>query len=224
MGVRLAPSSVWAILRRHAIEPTPRRSGLSWSEFLRAQAATMLACDFFTVDTVFLRRLYVLFIEIETRRIYLSGVTANPAGDWVTQQARNLSLVLSERSQAAKFLIRDRDTKFTASFDEVFRSAGIRVIKTPVRAPRANAFAERMVGTLRRECLDRLLIFGRRHLELVLAEYFAHYNEHRPHRALGQQPPQRLRALPDPIFDPDPMRLRRTEILGGLIHEYRLVA
>ena len=186
MGVRLAPSSVWAILRRHGIEPTPRRSGPTWSEFLRAQATTMLACDFFTVDTVLLRRLYVLFfIEIDTRRIYLSGVTANPVGEWVTQQARNLSFVLAERSRAVKFLIRDRDTKFTASFDEVFRSEGIRIIKTPVRAPRANAFAERFVGTVRRECLDRLLIFGRRHLEQVLAEYVAHYNEHRPHRCSG---------------------------------------
>ena len=141
----------------------------------------MLACDFFTVDTVLLRRLYVLFfIEVDTRRVYLSGVTANPVGEWVTQQARNLSLVLAERSRVVKFLIRDRDTKFTASFDEVFRSEGIRVIKTPVRSPRANAFAERFVGTVRRECLDRLLIFGRRHLEQVLS---------RVHRSLQRAPP-----------------------------------
>jgi transposase InsO family protein len=225
MGVRLAPSSVWAILRRHGMEPAPRRSGPTWSEFLRAQAATMLACDFFTVDTVLLRRLYVLFfIEIDTRRIYLSGVTATPVGEWVTQQARNLSSFFTERSQAAKFLIRDRDTKFTANFDEVFRSEGIRIIKTPVRAPRANAFAERFVGTARRECLDRILIIGRRHLEQVLAEYIAHYNEHRPHRALDQRAPQSLGLMPAPIRDPDPTRLRRTEILGGIIHEYRLVA
>jgi len=223
-GVRLAPASVWAILRRHGIEPAPRRSGPSWSEFLRTQAATMLACDFFTVDTVLLRRLYVLFfIEIDTRRIYLSGVTANPVGEWVTQQARNLSFVLTKRSKAVEFLIRDRDTKFTSSFDEVFRSEGIGIIKTPIRAPRANAFAERFVGTVRRECLDRLLIVGRRHLEQVLAEYIAHYNEHRPHRALDQRAPQCL-GLMASIHDPDPTRLRRTEILGGLIHEYRLVA
>ena len=225
IGVRLAPSSVWAILRRHGIEPTPRRSGPTWAEFLRAQATTMLACDFFTVDTVLLRRLYVLFfIEIDTRRVHLSGVTANPVGEWVTQQARNLSFVLAERSRAVKFLIRDRDTKFTASFDEVFRTEGIRIIKTPVRAPRANAFAERFVGTVRRECLDRLLIFGRRHLEQVLTEYLAHYNRHRPHRALDQRAPQNLGLAPDPVEDPDPTRLRRTEVLGGLIHEYRLVA
>ena len=225
MGVRLAPSSVWAILRRHGIEPTPRRSGPTWAEFLRAQATTMLACDFFTVDTVLLRRLYVLFfIEIDTRRVHLSGVTANPMGEWVTQQARNLSFVLAERSRAVKFLIRDRDTKFTASFDEVFRTEGIRIIKTPIRAPRANAFAERFVGTVRRECLDRLLIFGRRHLEQVLTEYLAHYNRHRPHRALDQRAPQNLGLAPDPVEDPDPVRLRRTDVLGGLIHEYRLVA
>jgi putative transposase len=224
-GVRLAPSSVWAILRRHGIEPAPRRSGPTWSEFLTTQAATMLACDFFTVDTVLLRRLYVLFfIEIDTRRIYLSGVTANPVGEWVTQQARNLCFLLAEGTRPAKFLIRDRDTKFTASFDEVFRSEGIRIIETPVRAPRANAFAERFVGTVRRECLDRILILGRCHLEQVLAEYIAHYNQHRPHRALDQQAPQSLGVTPVPIHDPDPTRLRRTEILGGLIHEYRLVA
>ena len=225
MGVRLAPSSVWAILRRRGIEPTPRRSGPTWAEFMRAQAATMLACDFFTVDTVLLRRLYVLFfIEIDTRRIYLSGVTSNPIGEWVTQQGRNLSLVLSERARPAKFLIRDRDTKFMASFDEVFRTEGIRVVKTPVRAPRANAFAERFVGTVRRECIDRFLIVGRRHLEQVLTEYVAHYNEHRPHRALDQQTPLNLGGASYPIDEPDPMQLQRNEVLGGLIHEYRLVA
>jgi putative transposase len=224
-GVRLAPSSVWAILRRHGIEPTPRRSGPTWSEFLRAQATTMLACDFFTVDTVLLRRLYVLFfIEIDTRRIFLSGVTANPVGEWVTQQARNLSYVLAEGTRQTKFLIRDRDTKFKAGFDEVFRSEGIRIVKTPVRAPRANAFAERFVGTVRRECLDRILIFGPNHLEQILAEYIAHYNEYRPHRALDQQAPQSPGVTPVPIHDPDLARLRTTDILGGLIHEYRIVA
>jgi transposase InsO family protein len=144
----------------------------------------LLACDFFTVDTVLLKRLYVLFfIEIDTRRIYFAGVTANPAGEWIVQQARNLASELTERSRAATFLIRDRDATFTPSFDEVFRTEGIRVIKTPVRAPRANAFAERFVGTIRRECTDRLLIFGRTHLKQVVAEYVARYNDHRPHRA-----------------------------------------
>jgi len=185
----------------------------------------MLACDFFTVDTVVLRRLYVLFfIEIDTRKIYLSGVTASPAGEWVIQQARNLTSNLCERPRAAKFLIRDRDTKFTSSFDAVFRAEGIRVIKTPVRSPRANAFAERFVGTVRRECLDRLLICGRNHLEQVLAEYVTHYNDHRPHRSLDQQAPRALSVAPTPIDEPDPTQLSRYAVLGGLIHEYRLVA
>jgi putative transposase len=212
MGIVLAPSSVWEMLRRHSIEPTPRRSGPTWTEFLRAQATTLLACDFFTVDTVLLRRLYVLFfIEIDTRRIYLAGVTANPAGEWVTQQARNLSMDLTERSRSVRSLIRDRDTKFTSSFDEVFRTEGVRIIKTPIRSPRANAFAERFVGTVRRECLDRILVLGRHHLERILAEYLVHYNERRPHRALDQRSPQRLGLMPAPIHDPDPKRLRRTE-------------
>jgi transposase InsO family protein len=224
-GVRLAPSTVWAILRRHGIDPAPRRSGPTWSEFLRAQAATMLACDFFTVDTVLLRRVYVLFfIELETRKVYVTGVTANPVGEWVTQQARNLSVVLAERSRAVTFLIRDRDTKFTSSFDEVFRAEGIEIIKTPIRAPRANAFAERFVGTVRRECLDRLLIFSRRHLEQVLVEYLAHYNQHRPHRSLDQRAPSHMGVTPNLISDPDPTHLRRSDVFGGLIHEYRLVA
>jgi len=225
MGIRLAPSSVWAVLRRHGIDPSPRRSGPTWIEFLRSQAATTLACDFFTVDTVLLRRLYVLFfIELDTRRIYVCGITANPTGAWVTQQARNLSMVLADRVHPVKFLIRDRDTKFTASFDEVFHSQGIRIIRTPVRAPRANAFAERFVGTLRRECLDRTLIFGRRHLDRVLASYVAHYNGHRPHRSLDQQAPLRVETKPASIGNPELARLRRTDKLGGLIHEYKLAA
>ena len=166
----------------------------------------------------------LLFIEIDTRRVYLTGVTVNPIGEWVTQQARNLSLDLTERSRAVKFLIRDRDTKFTASFDEVFGTEGIMIIKMPVRSPRANAIAERLVGTIRRECLDRFLIFGRRHLEQVLAEYVAHHNEHRLHRGLDQQAPGTLGLVPDSIDECDLMQLRRNAILGGLIHEYRLVA
>ena len=171
-----------------------------------------------------LGRLYVLFfIDLETRRVHLSGVTANPTGQWVTQQARNLSFVLAERSRPVKFLIRDRDTKFTVGFDDVFGSDGIWILKTPVRAPRANSVAERFVGSVRRECLDRLLIFGRRHLEQVLTEYVLHYNGHRPHRGLQQHSPLTLGAPLDLIAEPDPIDLQRTEILGGVIHEYRLV-
>ena len=226
MGVRLAPSSVWAILRRHGIEPSPRRSGPTWAEFLRAQATTLMACDFFTVDTVLLRRLYVLFfIEVDSRRVHLSGITATPVGEWVVQQARNLSSGLAERACPAKFLVRDRDTKFTSSFDEIFRSEGMGIVRTPVRSPRANAFAERFVGTIRRECLDRLLIFHRRQLKAVLGEFVCHYNGHRPHRALDQQAPlESGRTLPRLIEHPDPTQLRRTDLLGGLVHEYRLVA
>jgi putative transposase len=148
LGLNLAPASVWNILQRHGLDPSPGRSGPTWGEFLRTQATTMLACDFFTVDTVLLRRLYVLFfIELDTRKVFVTGVTAHPTGVWVVQQARNLSFELSQRTQSVRFLIRDRDAKFTASFDEVLRAEGVRIIRTPVKAPRANAFAERFVGT-----------------------------------------------------------------------------
>ncbi len=190
MGISIAPSSVWAILKRQGIDPAPRRSAPTWAEFLQAQAKGRIACDFFHVDTVLLRRLYVLFfIDHDTRRVHLAGVTANPVTGWVAQQARNFCFDLAERATPATFLIRDRDTKFTASFDAVFAAVGIRVIKTPIRAPRANAIAERFVGTIRRECLDRFLILGRRHLEAGLAEYVDHYNGHRPHRSLDQRCP-----------------------------------
>ena len=222
IGVRLAPSSVWTILRRHGIDPSPRRIGPTWSEFLCSQASSMLACDFFTVDTVLLRRLYVLFfIELDTRRVYVSGITTNPTGAWVVQQARNLTMVLAERTRPVRFLIRDRDAKFTVSFDEVFRSERIRIIRTPVRAPRANAFAERFVGTIRRECLDRMLIFHSHQLEAVLAEYVDHYNRHRPHRSLDQSAPLTMSHVPSTSF-PDTTKLRRSDRLGGLIHEYKL--
>jgi hypothetical protein len=184
----------------------------------------MLACDFFSVDTVLLKRLYVLFfIELDTRRVHVAGVTAHPTGSWVVQQARNLTLALEDRAHPVKFLLRDRDTKFTSSFDEVFRADGIRIIRTPVRAPRANAFAERFVGTVRRECLDRILILGRRHLERILAEYITHFNGHRPHRALGQLAPLTVEP-PPPFSDPEPPNLLRNDVVFGLIHEYRLAA
>jgi transposase InsO family protein len=185
----------------------------------------MLACDFFHVDTVLLRRLYVLFfIELDTRRVYATGVTAKPVGEWDTQQARNLSSILAERAVAVRFLLRDRNTKFTASFDEVFRSEGIRIIRTPVRSPRANAFAERFVGTIRRECLDRMLVFNLRQLEAVLSEFVDHYNVRRPHRSLEQPSPLSKPRPPAPNLAPGPALLRRSDRLGGLIHEYDLAA
>jgi putative transposase len=225
IGMRLAPSSVWAILRRPGIDPTPSRTGPSWTAFLKSQASSMLACDFFTVDTVILRRLYVLFfIEVDTRRVYISGITANPTGAWVVQQARNLTMVLVERARPVRFLVRDRDAKFTASFDAVFRTEQIRIIRTPVRSPRANAFAERLVGTVRRECLDRMLIFHPRQLEVVLSEYVDHYNHHRPHRSLEQTAPLSVSPVLPPTSPPDAMHLRRSDRLGGFIHEYKLAA
>ena len=151
-------------------------------------------------------------------------MTAKPSTDWVTQQARKACMELAERAAAVKFLIRDRDTKFTRSFDAVFAAEGIRIIKIPVRAPRANAIAERFVGTIRRECLDRLLILGRRHLELVLCEYVEHYNSHRPHRSLSQRPPSKADMTPGPIANVNAEHLRRSDVLGSLIHEYRMVA
>jgi len=225
MGIRLTPSSVWSILRRHGIDPTPGRTGSTWSEFLRSQASSILACDFFTVDTVLLRRLYVLFfIELDTRRVWVTGDTTNPVGTWVVQQARNLTMVLSGRVCPVKFLLQDRDSKFASSFDEVFRSQGIGVIRTPVRAPRANAFAERFVGAIRRECLDRMPIFHRRQLEAVLAEYIDHHNRHRPHRSLDQTAPLSTTSEPPPSSSPDATQLRRSDRLGGIIHEYELAA
>jgi transposase InsO family protein len=159
LGVRIAASTVWSILQQSDIDPAPRRSSETWRHFLRAQASGIVACDFFTVDTVLFRRLYVLvFIEIATRQVYLAGVTASPTGEWAIQQARNMIGTFVDRVEPIRFLIHDRDSKFTAAFDEVFRSEGIRTIRTPARAPRANAFIERWVGTVRRECLDRLLV------------------------------------------------------------------
>jgi putative transposase len=223
LGIKLAASTVWTILKEAGIEPAPQRLEQNWSEFLRAQAASILECDFLTVDTLFLKRFYVLFfIELATRRVHLAGITTNPDGRWVTQQARNLLMELGDDGIQPRLLVRDRDSKFTRDFDEVFRSEGIQVIKAPVGAPKVRAHAERWVGSVRRECLDRLLILGRRHLHHVLAAYVRHFNEHRPHRALGQQPPLSDRQPLADVIDLD--RLRRRDLLGGLIHEYQLAA
>jgi putative transposase len=228
LGFKLAASTVWTILKEAGIEPAPRRLEQTWAEFLRQQAASILECDFLTVDTLFLKRFYVLFfIELASRRVHLAGITTNPDGRWVTQQARNLLMELGDEEVRPRFLVRDRDSKFTREFDEVFRSEGIRVIKAPVRAPKARAHAERWVGSVRRECLDRLLIVGGRHLQHVLVAYVRHFNEHRPHRALAQRPPlsQPVHQGEDSIADPIPLdRVRRGDLLGGLIHEYQLAA
>ena len=186
LGHPIAASTVWKILKAAGIDPAPRRSGPTWRQFLAAQAHAILAVDFAHVDTIFLRRLYVLVvIEHGRRRVHLAGITAHPTGAWVTQQARNLLMDLGDRAEQFRFLIRDRDTKFTAAFDAVFAGADIRIIRTPVRAPRANAIAERFIGTLRRECLDHLLITGPRHLDAGAAGV---------HRALQHSSPAPIAA------------------------------
>ena len=182
---------------------------------MRIQAASIVACDVFTVESVLLRRYYVLFfIAHANRRVWLAGCSTNPTGTWVTQQARNLGLDLADH--AMRFLIRDRDSKYSGPFDEAFRSSGIRIVKTPFRAPQANAIAERFVRTVRGECLDWLLILNRRHLERVLRVYVNHYNTQRPHRELNLQPPQLREPPPTATI----RRSRRHDHLGGLIHEY----
>jgi transposase InsO family protein len=196
LGVPVSASSVRRILRRHRLGPAPRRGGPTWTEFLTGQAQGLLACDFFTVDTVGLTRLYVFFVvEVQRRRVHLAGITAHPTGEWVTQQARNLLMDLEGRAGRFRFLLRDRDAKFTAGFDAVFAAAGVSVVKIPPRAPRANAYAERWVRTVRSECLDWILIWNQHQLRRVLTEYMRHYHSGRPHRSLDLQPPTPTRAL-----------------------------
>jgi putative transposase len=220
LGIRIGATTIRTLLRRHGLGPAPRRNGSSWAEFLRAQAEGVLACDFFTVETVWLRTLYVLFwIEHGSRRVHLAGVTANPDCAWVTQQARNLAI--DERLETVRFLIHDRDAKFCGAFDAIIRSESVRVLETPLRAPRANAVAERWVRTVRNECLDHLLIVGRRHLEQVLAAYLAHYNGERPHRSLALAAPA---GQPPAARGSPPPQIRRRDVLGGLIHEYAAAA
>src|SRR5450631_1049092 len=188
LGLTIAPSTIYEILRAAGIDPAPRRNGPTWRQFLHAQAAGILAVDFLHVDTVALTRLYVLvFIEHGTRRMHIGGITAHPTGDWTVQHARNLALDLGERFADFRFLIRDRGSNFTASFDAVFQATGTTIMRTAVQAPRMNAICERLIGTLRRELLDRSLILGEAHLRAVLAEYQEHYNTARPHQGIGQR-------------------------------------
>jgi transposase InsO family protein len=220
LGIRVGATTIRSVLRCSGCGPAPRRAGPSWGEFLRAQAQGMVACDFFTVETAWLRTLYVLFfIEHGSRRVRLAGVTANPDGVWMRQQARNLTV--EERLDDVRFLVHDRDAKFSGPFDEIVRGEGVRVVKTPVRAPQANAIAERWVRSVRTECLDHVLVFGRRHLEQILRGYVTHYNAERPHRSL---------ALAAPSGEPHRARgspragIRRRDVLGGVIHEYYAAA
>jgi putative transposase len=224
LGLTVSATTVRKILREAGIGPAGERGGLSWRAFLRAQAQSILAVDFFTVETISLQRLYVLFfIELGNRRVHLAGCTANPTGAWVTQQARQFAWTVQERPSPFRFLIRDRDSKFSRDFDTVFRSERIEIVKTPVRAPKANAIAERFVRTVRSECLDWLLIVNRRQLERVLRVYVDHYNTHRPHRSLHLAPPTPNASEPRFIRSAS-ADVQRRDRLGGLIHEYRCAA
>ena len=219
LRVEVSATAIRTTLRRHGLDPAPRPMTTTRRAFLRQQAAGIVACDFFTVDTIWLRRLYVLFfIELDTRRVHLAGVTANPNSAWVTQQARNLLVVLGERERRLRFALRDRDAKFTRAYDDVFRSEGTEMLITPVQAPNANAFAERWIRTVRAQCLDWLLMVGRGHLEQVLRVYVEHYNVHRPHRALGLKPP--VPGVGPTAITRDQRRVDRRDRLGGLLHEY----
>jgi putative transposase len=196
LGFRISHMGVAKILRRRRIPPAPRRGHRSWPDFVRQQVNAIMATDFFTVDTVWLTRLYVLFfIEIGSRRIHIGGVTAPPGGEWVVQQARNLAWKLQDDDLRASFLLRDRDSKFTRAIDQVFTSEGVEVIRLPFRSPRANAYTERWIGTVRRDLLDHFLIVGQRHLAGVLEEFLAHYRDARPHQGLDQHLPHTRPAV-----------------------------
>ena len=223
LGVTVAPSTVWQILRDAGIDPAPRRDGPGWAEFLRSQAQGILALDFFVADLINGTKVHVLaVIEHGSRRIRILGVTEHPVHSWVVQQARNLLMDLEDAGTRMKFVLHDRDGSFTAAFDAVFQAVGIRVIRSAVQAPRMNSIIERWIGSCRRELLDRTLIWNQRHLMIVLREYEDFYNTHRPHRALNQAAP--LRSLPDEVTDLDKFRVQRRDRAGGVIHEYRMVA
>ena len=206
--------------------PVPRRDPQSWRSFLRAHGESILACDFFTVDTIWLRRFYMLaFISIGSRRIEYFACTSKPDTAWMLQQARNLLMELDDHDRQVRFLIHDRDGTFPRAFDALLESDGIKVVRTPVQAPNANAHMERWVGTVRRACLDRFLILGRRQLEHVLRVYVKHYNRERPHRALDLRPPDsRIRSPIAAVATPHSLQVDRRDLLGGLIHEYELTA
>jgi putative transposase len=226
LGVRVGASTIRRVLKRLQIPPAPQRDRTTWRRFLRTQAVTMPACDFFHVDCVVtLRRVYVFFVvEVSTHYVHVLGVTAHPDGPWTVQQARNLLMHLGERAARFRFLIRDRAGQFTEAFDAVLTGAGIEVVKIPPQSPRANAYAERWVRTARAEVTDRMLIAGPRHLGTVLEEYVAHFNRHRPYRARSLRAPDHDASITTPVADLAVARIRRRRVLGGLIHEYERAA
>ena len=223
LGVVVSATTVKKILRLEGLGPTVPR-GPSWREFLRTQPSSIIAVDFFTVDTVWLQRLYVLvFIELGSRRVHLAGCTAHPDDAWVTQEARQVAWGLAEREEPVRFLMRDRDRKFTSRFDGVFEAQVVRVVRTPVQVPEANGIAERFVRTVRSECLDWLLILNPPHLERTVKSFVDHYNCCRPHRSLGLVPPNG-RPPVKPETSGQPIKVRRRDRLGGLLHEYERAA
>ena len=222
LGIRVGATTIRTLLRQHGLGPAPRRTGPTWTQFLRAQAEGIINCDFFTVETIQLKTLFVLFfIHLSSRRVVLAGVTAHPDTAWVTQQARNVAMDLDDRGVSIRFLLRDHDAKFSHGFDDVFGSEGGQVLRTPIRAPKANAYAERWVQTVRAECLDWTLVCGRRHLLRLLRGYVRHYNQQRPHRGLALAAPEAGERKSPHV---DPREVERRDVLGGLIHEYHEVA
>ncbi|MFG2500870.1 integrase core domain-containing protein [Streptomyces sp. NPDC048441] len=224
LGHRIAASTVWEILHAAGVDPAPRRSGPTWREFLTAQAEGFIAADFFHIDTVLGKRLYApTFLEHGTRRLHITGVTTHPTRDWTVQKARNLAAELGVRMESLRFLLRDRDGKYGEAFDAVFEAEELDVIKTAPRAPRMNAHCERIIGSLRRELLDHVLVLGEAHARQVLEACQGHHNEHRPHQARNQLPPD-AHEHPAAVHDLSNRRLLRTRLLGGLINEYRYPA
>jgi putative transposase len=221
LGIAVSATTVRTWLRAAGLGPVGTRRGMTWREFIRAHRQSLLAVDFFTVEAIWVQRLYVLFfIELGSRRVHVAGCTPNPNAPWVIERARQVTWTLAERSEPLRFLIRDRDQKFTDGFEHVFRSERIEVVRTPFRAPQSDGVAERFVRTVRSECLDWLLILDDHHLEHVLGVFVDHYNGHRPHRALALTPPHSMHSTPDWIG----ARIQRRDRLGGVIHEYRLAA
>ena len=223
LGHTAGASTVWRILKHHGIDPAPQRSTVTWTQFLRSQAA--VACDFATIDTAPLGRYYLLFfIDITNREVFFAGITVNPTGPWTTQAARNLFLRNPDRFADARALVRDHGSQFIDAFDEIFQTEGLKVLKTPIRTPVANTFAERWIGTLRRELLDRTIIWNQRQLQRLVTDYIDHYTNHRPHRSLEQRPPHRNQRQVSAVRDTAQLRVVRSARCVGLINEYNNAA